>query len=162
MVKRLALGAALGVACSLDPVPDQRAADLGDEAPGVAPGPLHRAGQPCLACHDEMSIAGTVYAVRGSGAPLANAQVHFTDNAGSTATALSNAAGNFYLLDSQWRPTFPVRVEVDYGTVKATMNSIIGRDGSCATCHLAPSTRISPGPIYVAPASELLPDAGSR
>ena len=60
MVERRVMGlriasvalAALATTCTLDPVQSEAVADLGGEAPGVAPGPLHRPGQPCLVCHD--------------------------------------------------------------------------------------------------------------
>ncbi len=170
MVRRLALAAlAVGaMTCSLDPVKSEATSDLGDEAPGVSPGPLHRAGQPCLVCHDGttstpvMSVAGTVYGVRGSDAPLAGASVFLTDANGSAFTATSNAAGTFYVEASVWQPVYPLRVAVAFGGFTATMSSIIGREGSCAGCHVDPSSRISAGRIYLVPTASLFPDGGAR
>jgi hypothetical protein len=169
MVRRLAvvIVSAAALTCSLDPVHDEAAADLGPEAPGVAPGPMHRAGQPCLVCHSggaanpEMSVGGTVYQVRGADAPLAGASVELIDANGSIATATTNAVGNFYIEPSRWQPAFPLQVNVSFGEVTATMNSIIGRDGSCATCHADPPSRISAGRVYLAQIPALLPDAGA-
>ena len=147
-------------ACVLDPVPDQRSADLGDETPGIPQGPNHRAGQPCLACHDEFSVAGTVYAVRGESTPAVLADVLLTDVNGKTATATTNAVGNFFIPVSSWAPTYPLHARVSYEGVSAEMTAIIGRDGSCASCHANPSSRISAGPVYVAPTAAFL-DGGA-
>ena len=168
-MKPLALALlALGLAtCSLDPVHDEAVSDFGGEAPGVPPGPLHRPGQPCLTCHDgatahpQMSVGGTIYGVLGERAPLANAIVTLTDVNGSTFTATTNAAGNFYVEPSSWSPTFPLHAAVRLGPLVATMSSLVGRDGSCAGCHADPPSRISAGPVYLAAAAALLPDAGA-
>jgi len=159
--------AAAVAACSLDPVHDDAVRDLGGEAPGVRPGPTHRAGQPCLVCHDgstaqpAMSVAGTIYGAPDSPAGLAGVGVTLADASGAIRTAVTNAAGNFYVEDSSWRPVFPLRVVVNYGAIPAPMSTIIGRDGSCAACHVDPPSRISPGRVYVAPSASLLPEAGS-
>jgi hypothetical protein len=150
------------VACSLDPVHDEAVSDLGPEAPGVSPGPLHRPDQPCLVCHaDTMSAAGTIHAALDDTAPLANANVMLTDSTGAIANAATNAAGNFFVAKSAWQPVFPVHASIAFGNVVATMNTEIGRDGSCAACHVAPATRISAGLVVLVPTSSLLPDGGS-
>jgi hypothetical protein len=153
--------------CGLDPVHDDEVSDLGPEAPGIPQGPLHRAGQPCLACHASgtsptMSAGGTIYGVLGDATPLASANVTLTAANGATFTAQSNSVGNFYVLASDFNPAFPVTVQVTYGTLTATMSSIIGRDGSCASCHADPASRVSAGPVYVAPNASLLPTGGSQ
>ncbi|MGH7286350.1 MAG: hypothetical protein ACRELY_32935 [Polyangiaceae bacterium] len=156
----------LATSCSLDPVRDEDQADLGDEARGVGPGPLHRPGQPCLVCHDgstasAWSMAGTVYAVRGEDAPLSGASVILTDATLATFTATTNEAGNFYIEPSTWQPTYPVRVSVSLGDFTSTMTTIIGRDGSCAGCHVDPASRVVVGRVYLAPTSDLLPSGGT-
>ena len=157
---------ALGT-CSLDPVHDEAVSDLGGEAPGVPQGPLHRPGQPCLTCHDgttahpAMSVGGTIYGVLGESAPLANAAVTLTDVNGATFTSTTNSAGNFYVEPSSFNPTYPLHVAVRLGPLIATMSSLVGRDGSCAGCHADPASRISAGPVYLAAAAALLPDAGA-
>ena len=156
------------VTCALDPTQDDAVADLGDEAPGVPPGPTHRAGQPCLVCHDgstaspAMSVAGTAYGVLGANAPLRGASVVFTDVNGATTTATTNDVGNFWVPASAWQPTYPLHAAVQVGDVQATMSSIIGRDGSCAGCHVDPPSRVSPGPVYLVPSAALLPDGGAK
>lgn len=154
-------------ACSLDPVHDEAVRDLGGEAPGVPTGPEHRPGQPCLVCHDgstatpAFSVAGTVYGALDSPAPLAGVGVTLADATGAIRTASTNAAGNFFLASSDWQPTFPLRVVVDYGGITAPMSTIVGRDGSCAGCHADPPSRISAGRVYVVASAALLPDAGA-
>ncbi len=170
MVKRLALAAFVPmlVTCSLDPVHEEAVADLGGEVPGTPPGPLHRAGQPCLVCHDgsvaspAMSVAGTINDVLGSASPLAGASVVLTAEDGSTFTATTNSAGNFYVEPSSWQPVYPLRVAVEFGGFTAVMTTIIGRDGSCASCHADPVSRISAGRVYLAPSAAFLPDGGAK
>jgi len=157
----------LTATCELDPVHDDAIADLGSEAPGVPPGPLHRPGQPCLVCHDgstanpAMSVGGTVYAVLGADAPLAGAAVELTGEDGSTFVATTNSVGNFYVEKAMWQPIYPLRVAVAYGGLTSTMSTLVGRDGSCASCHVDPPTRISAGRVFLAPSPSLLPDGGS-
>ena len=168
MVKRIlpSLFAIILTTCTLDPVHDKAVADLGPESPGVAPGPLHRPNQPCLTCHDgstgtAMSVGGTVYGVLGDATPLEGASVTLTDATGSVFAATTNAAGNFYVAKTDWQPTYPLHAEVALRDVTIAMNTIIGRDGSCASCHVDPASRISAGRIYLVPVAALLPDGGS-
>jgi hypothetical protein len=153
--------------CSLDPVHDEAVSDLGPETAGAPPGPLHRPGQPCLVCHDgstakpAMSVAGTVYAVVGGGAPFSGATVSLTAEDGSTASASTNTVGNFYVLRDAWQPLYPLRVTVSYGALTSAMSTLIGRSGSCATCHVDPPTRLSAGRVYLAASPALLPEGGS-
>jgi hypothetical protein len=169
MLRHIVVGvlAIVATTCTLDPVHSEAVADLGGEMPGVPPGPLHRPGQPCLVCHDgstarpAMSIGGTIYAVLGGDAPLSAASIELTAEDGSTFSAVTNAAGNFYVEEPAWRPVYPVRVAVTYGGLTSTMSTIIGRDGSCASCHVDPPSRISAGRVYLAPSAALLPDAGA-
>jgi hypothetical protein len=151
--------------CTLDPTHDEAQSDLGDEAPGISPGPLHRPGQPCLICHDgstapQWSVAGTITGVLGTPTGLNGATVSLTDANLSTFTVTSNQVGNFYVEPSRWVPTYPVKVAVTYGSITSTMTTIIGRDGSCAGCHANLASRISAGPVYVAGTAAQLSSAG--
>ncbi len=74
---------------------------------------------------------------------------------------MTNAAGNFYIEPGTWRPAFPLHVAISFGGYTSTMSTIVGRDGSCATCHTDPASRISAGPVFLAPILALLPDGGS-
>jgi hypothetical protein len=152
---------------SCDPVHDDAVANLGPETLGIRKGLDHRAGQPCLLCHDgsignppQFSVAGTVYEQDTSGALQAGTRgaksvtLTFTDSAKhqATATTSPNGSGNFYLTPSDFVPTYPMEVYLEGpGTgVKATvMTSLINRNGSCAGCHVNPGSASSPGPIFV-------------
>jgi hypothetical protein len=138
--------ALLGVVegCGGDPVHDNGVTALGPEDPAVPAGPTHRPGQPCLVCHGgsgpastQFSVGGTVYNDPGK-VPASGATVTLIDatpDAGSV-SATTNSAGNFWVPQSQWAPTFPVHVlGVGYGSDTYTMTTHIGRDGSCARCH---------------------------
>lgn len=132
------------LSCSGDPVHDDLVRGLGPE-PSGAPGPLHRAGQPCLACHGgsgpaslELSVGGTIYVQQGKTDPLEGAEVQVTDLAGRVVcSATTNAAGNFFLRRSECTMPEPAKANVLRASDGAESNMItrIGRSGSCATCH---------------------------
>ncbi len=156
----LAAGSAAALACS-DPVHDQLVASLGPENPTVPQGPLHRPGQPCLACHGgegpaslQFSVAGTVYATLNQPQPAAGPCVQIEDIEGRYWTsAPTNAAGNFFVGETDFSPDFPIRMAIvacDTGFIFQQMQTYSARDGSCADCHLQPAGPTSPGVVYVA------------
>lgn len=139
--------AALATGCRYDPVPAQIIADLGPET--GTPGPLHRPGQPCLACHDAyggatpaLAVAGTVFMLDASMTklvPAKNVRVNIVDSAmGGSKHPCTNAAGNFMINTVDWAdivyPLSPV-------AGSHPMTSLIGRDGSCASCHKLPDPK---------------------
>ncbi len=140
-----ALAAGLACGCRNDPVPQ---AIIDGLPPDSSPnGPLHRPGQPCLACHDnyggatEFAVAGTLFALDSTGTklvPAPNITVNVLDsspNGGSSLHACTNSVGNFYILSSNWTDiTFPLSPTA----AGLSMQSLVGRDGSCATCHKLP------------------------
>lgn len=143
----------VAAAVSCDPVVSDAVDALGGEAPGVRRGPLHRPGQPCLLCHDgalgdppAFSVAGTIFDDPIDLLGEDGATVSLTDTNGSTYSATTNAAGNFYITPGEWSPTFPLTVSVTSVTT-VTMQSQIGRSGACATCHVSPASASSPGPV---------------
>ncbi len=80
----VAISMAALVGCD-EPSRDRVERELGGEAPGVPAGPLHRAGQPCVLCHDgdaarALSLGGTVYWQEGSSVPAIGASVHLVDS----------------------------------------------------------------------------------
>jgi hypothetical protein len=141
--------AALSTGCRNDPVPQAIIDALpADSTPN---GPLHRPGQPCLACHDayggatQFAVAGTIFALDATGkkvlaAPNIRVTVLDSSNGGGSAIgntlhACTNASGNFYVLASDATGiTFPLSPTA----AGLPMVSLIGRDGSCATCHKLP------------------------
>lgn len=139
-----------------DATHDDQVSALGPEDPSVAPGPNHRPNQPCLTCHgglgpaqQQFSIGGTVYAVQGQSAPAVGATVMIEDFTGAVGTAQSNAAGNFFITVHEWTPTYPILPQVTLGSVTKPMNTYVGRDGSCADCHLDPASPASAGHVYI-------------
>lgn len=125
-----------------DPVHLDAVAALGPETPGIAPGPNHRAGQPCSTCHgaegpaeSELSVGGTLYRVRGERDALAGGEVILTDARGESRSVRSNESGNFFITAAEWAPVFPLGVAIEAEGIRREMVSTIGRDGGCAACH---------------------------
>jgi len=159
-----ALTAAVGWACS-DPLQSARVAALGGERPGVSRGPNHRPGQPCLACHGgsgpadvDFGVAGTIYQSAAlDSPPLAGATVTIYDatqlaDGGVPHTVTTNAAGNFFIRADEWSPTFPLHDIAVVGAgldTPTSMHTVVGRDGSCASCHYDPRGADSHGHIYL-------------
>lgn len=151
-VVMLLAAAALG---SCDPYYDDQIAALGGDPPGVRKGPLHRPGQPCLLCHDgatgnppAFSVAGTVYTNQNDLVPAVRATVTLTSANGAKWESQTNEAGNFYVSPTQYVPINPMSVVVTYGPDTAKMHGHVGRDGSCAACHIDPAGPASAGHIY--------------
>ena len=153
----LALVLAGSFAACVDPVHDQEITALGPEIAGIATSEFHRAGQPCLVCHQPSGPANTTFAVAGTifygpdklvGAE--NVQVELVDSAGTYFTAITNCVGNFYIPPDIWNPAFPLLVQIQYpGQTGATkMTGQISRDGSCAGCHKDPQSFDSRGHVY--------------
>jgi hypothetical protein len=160
-VLALALAVGASAACFNDPTHDQSVDDQGDDPTGHGNGPLHRAGQPCLVCHDgrgparaEFAVAGTIYRSHDVVTGVENAEVTLTDANGATITALTNEMGNFYLTHDQFEPTYPLAVSVKYtavsgNSVTTPMVTHVGREGSCAACHFDPEGTTSAGHVFV-------------
>lgn len=162
-----AFAALLAIAGCGDPVLDAQREALGDEVAGIPKGPAHRAGQPCLVCHSRtgkvppfMSIAGTIFQKATNDVPVEGAKVVMTDTTGYVKEASTNCVGSFYVEEAAWTPWFPVRVEISYTSAngelfEAKMKSEIGRDGSCASCHVDPEGERSPGHVFLMDAPEV-------
>jgi hypothetical protein len=169
-----ALLATFAWSCS-DPVHNARVDALGGEASGVPAGPLHRPGKPCLTCHGtlgpaslELSVAGTIYQTAEPGsAPAVGATVTVYDatqsaDGGAPHTAVTNAAGNFFVTRSEWSPVFPlhdISITAPGLGFPVTMHTNVGRDGSCGSCHFEPKGPTSHGPIYLVLTAADLPGA---
>lgn len=138
--------ASAAVSCRHDPVAQDVIDALGDEK--GTPSASHRPGQPCLACHSkyggakpELAVGGTVYTLDPMTkkiAPAKNIRVIIQDsseNGGTTRRACTNAAGNFFVAKENWQDiVYPLTPTA--GGI--TMVSLVGRDGSCASCHKLP------------------------
>jgi hypothetical protein len=104
-------------------------------------------------CHDgdppEFSIAGTVFEKPTGTKAVRRATVELHGSDGSTFRLTTNAAGNFYASPNEYKPAFPLEVQVHYAGEVTKMHTLIGRDGSCAGCHSDPPGPDSPGHVYV-------------
>ncbi|MFI5297042.1 MAG: hypothetical protein ACHREM_03010 [Polyangiales bacterium] len=151
-------------AAACNPVHNQAVAALGGETPGVPKGPTHRAGEPCLTCHDgslgdpsAFTVAGTIYIDADSKSAAVGAKILLTSIDGSSYTATTNSVGNFYVQSKQFTPNYPMSVTVTYEARPTTiMVSHVGRDGSCADCHTDPAGPSSAGHVFV-PANGVTP-----
>jgi hypothetical protein len=144
-----------GLTACGDPIHEQKLGALGDEEPGVAPGPLHRPGQPCGVCHGTRGpaersfvLSGTVYRSPASSLPLPGARVHLLDGRGVQRVIATNCAGNFFLTEAELAPAYPLWVKVEYGEEVVEMRSPISRETSCAACHAQPASPSSVGQVY--------------
>lgn len=136
-----------------DPVHQAQIDALGPEADGVPQGELHRPGQPCLVCHSEFAVAGTIWASADARQGAAGVTVLITDVNNNRRRAITNAAGNFTITTNDWPDlTFPLITGLQHDAATTTMSSTINREGSCNFCHGLPTVdpRTSIGPI-VAP-----------
>lgn len=152
ILRRVCALAVITAASACDPVTENAVSALGGEMPGVPHGPLHRPGQPCLLCHGDFSVAGTVYETPSSPIGLAGAIVSLRDSTQQTyVSEPTNEAGNFYVKNDDWSPVFPlshVTVTVP-GATGVKMLSDIGRDGACGSCHLSPAGPASAGHVCI-------------
>jgi hypothetical protein len=162
----LALVALVALSACSNPVVDQKVEALGPEVAGVEPSEWHRPGQPCLLCHGpyggaepEMAVAGTVFATPGKKGKdpvgVEDVVVTITDSFGDVVEKKTNCIGNFFITAEEWKPGFPLAAKIEYpdpaggdGTTPAYMATRIGRDGSCAGCHVGPPSETSPGSLY--------------
>ncbi len=174
----LVVGAAIAAACNADPVHTSEVNALGPEAPGVPPGENHRAGQPCLVCHGpegpaktQFLVAGTVFygpSSTNSAVPVGveGATVTIEDDTTAIQTFQTNCVGNFFVRPEDWPgaggPQFPLLVTVSGTNAKGqpssvSMQSHIGRDGSCGSCHLLndlPNDYNTPGIVHLSGADD--------
>lgn len=171
--RAIAVGASIAwiplVGACGDPVPDGVVESLGGEQAGVEAGPLHRPGQPCLACHDGhrattlYTVAGTVYLYADTDVPAPAVNVELVDSKKQAFSATTNCAGNFFVTAAEFTPAFPIWATVAYagalagdagalpggGSSRIEMQSRIGRDGSCATCHANAATQSATDRVHL-------------
>ncbi len=144
----LVMACVMVVTDACDPVRSNAVAALGGEAPGVPHGPLHRPGQPCLLCHGNFSVAGTVFVDPLNRDPAVGVTVNLTDSQGHVFSDTTNAAGNFFITPEQFAPVYPMKVALQYNGMTVNMTANVGRDGACAMCHSDPVSPSSPGHVY--------------
>ena len=143
------------LASCIDPVHDAAVAELGGEATGVRPGPTHRPGQACLTCHGgagpgpDFQIAGTVFETEGTITPATGVKVTLTDATGAVKELTTNTAGNFFVEESRYTPTYPLRVKLTRDTTTKEMQTRIGRRSGCGDCHRAGGSQVSAPIVYM-------------
>lgn len=173
----LTASVSLAFASCSDPVVSGQINALPGENPNIPVGEFHRAGQPCVLCHNPggpasgatFAVAGTIFAQPQNAVGVDQATVAFTDTTGSTFTTTTDCVGNFFVprpgstvAGATWDPQFPIFVRVSKNGLSRTMQGQIGRERSCANCHNDPdptSTQVdsSVGHIYMYLASDTPP-----
>jgi hypothetical protein len=162
----VASAASLALSCA-SPVNDDAIEALGGELAGIKPETeWHRPGQPCLLCHGDyladspiLLVAGTVFAAPTSATFVNGAVVEVTNAQGNAITRTTNCTGNFFVEEDNpegWIAAFPLFAAVTCPDPnggeprRVVMGTRIGRDGSCAGCHLQTPSATSPGWVYCA------------
>lgn len=153
--------ASIGSSCNLDPVHRANVNNLGDENADLYPPEteFHRPGEPCALCHSNRGPADSVFVLGGTifGGPqeyrnrIDRAYVRILDANKTRKCFVTNCNGNFFVRTEEFqRLTFPLLVSVertrnpggpnpaqDEQTVAIKrMSGHIGREASCATCHI--------------------------
>lgn len=162
--------AGIGSSCNLDPVHHNAVNDLGAENGADYPvtSQYHRPGEPCALCHSDKGPADTVFALGGTvfwgpdnyDNRVDKAYVRVLDANKTERCFVTNCNGNFYVLKSDFsKITFPLLISVertkDPGHDESTlqlrrMSGHIGREASCATCHIQGLRDFgSPGQIHM-------------
>ena len=157
----IALVASAGSSCNLDPVHRAGVNNLGDENGAVYPveSEWHRPGEPCALCHSKDGPASTEFVLAGTvfwgpdryERRVDQAYVRVGGPEKTTKCFVTNCNGNFYVKAEDYKNLkFPLLVSVERvnkpgGSNPAVdeksiavrrMAGHIGREPSCATCHI--------------------------
>ncbi|HEY8073313.1 MAG TPA: hypothetical protein VIF62_04375 [Labilithrix sp.] len=163
-ISGVALVAAIGSSCNLDPVHRAGVNNLGPENSDAYPpeSEFHRPGEPCALCHSSEGPADSIFVLAGTvfwgpddyNRRADSVYVRVIDGAKRRKCFVTNCNGNFFAKPEDFPksavynndgPVFPLLVSVervkdpgkDETTLqKRVMNSHIGREASCATCHI--------------------------
>lgn len=148
--------ASIGSSCNLDPVHRAAVNGLGPEDPELYPpeSEYHRPGEPCALCHSDKGPANSKFVLAGTifwgpddyEARVDNAYVRILDANKTKKCFVTNCNGNFYVREEDFsKLTFPLLVSVERTVepgkneetlVIRRMASHIGREPSCAICHI--------------------------
>lgn len=156
--------ASFGSSCNLDPVHRAGVNVLGDERDDLYPpeSEYHRPGEPCALCHSKAGPADKEFVLGGTifwgperyDRRVDQAYVRFRGPDFTTKCFVTNCNGNFYVEADQYKNLkFPLLVSVERtrnpggpnpaedekqleGGSFREMTSHIGREPSCATCHI--------------------------
>jgi hypothetical protein len=150
--------ASVGSSCNLDPVHRAGVSNLGDERGDLYPAEseFHRPGEPCAICHSSAGPADSVFVLAGTvfwgpdryDRRVDQAYVRVLGPEKASKCFVTNCNGNFYMKSEDIK--FPLLVSVervnnpggpgpdDEKSIRfRRMSSHIGREASCATCHIA-------------------------
>ena len=165
----------VGSSCNLNPVHRAGVNNLGDENDGNYPveSEFHRPGEPCALCHNNDGPADTTYVLAGTvfwgpdryDRRVDQAYVRIGGPDNTTRCFVTNCNGNFWVKAEDYTNLkFPLlvsveRVQLPGGSNFATdeksivvrrMSGHIGREASCATCHILGIRDFgSPGQIHM-------------
>lgn len=161
-----------GSSCNLNPVNRAAVNALGPERDDLylPESEFHRPGEPCTTCHSkdgpasdsEFALGGTVFwGPNNYDRRVDGAYVRIRDAHKTTKCFVTNCNGNFYVRPAEFEKlTYPLLVSVERTTdpndsnakrlVFKEMGGHIGREGSCANCHILGLKDFgSPGQIYM-------------
>ena len=160
VVAGVLLVAFVGSSCNLDPVHRAGVTSLGDENSGqyLPKSEYHRPGEPCARCHSkegpasgEFVLAGTVFwGPDRYDRRVDEAYVRIGGPEKTTKCYVTNCNGNFFVRPEDYKNIkFPLLVSVervnrpgglgpdDEKSISVRrMAGHIGREASCATCHI--------------------------
>ena len=152
--------AGFGSSCNLDPVHRAGVKNLGDENSGqyLPESEYHRPGEPCGVCHSKDGPASTEYVLGGTifwgpdryDRRVDQAYVRIGGPEKTTRCFVTNCNGNFYVKPEDYQNLkFPLLVSVERVNLPGgrgandekpiavrRMAGHIGREGSCAICHI--------------------------
>ncbi len=150
----------MGSSCNLDPVHRAGVNNLGDEQPDLYPpeSAYHRPGEPCALCHSAAGPADLQFVLAGTifwgpdryDRRVDRAYVRIAGPGQTTKCFVTNCNGNFFARAEDYKKLeFPLLISVerviDPGgpgpdaekSIRIRrMSSHIGRESSCATCHI--------------------------
>lgn len=181
----LGLLASVGSSCNLDPVHQSQVDALGTEDAVNYPPETeyHRPGEPCALCHSEKGPASSTFALGGTifwgpddyFSRVDNAYVRIKDSRKTTRCFVTNCNGNFYVRTEDFdKLTYPLLVSVERTTTPGSgatettqvirrMSSHIGKEPSCAVCHIQGIRDFgSPGQIRMYNSDEEARTAGAK
>ena len=149
-----------GSSCNLDPVHRAGVNNLGDENASQYPvqSEYHRPGEPCALCHSKEGPASTEYVLAGTifwgpdryDRRVDQAYVRIGGPEKTTKCFVTNCNGNFFVKAEDYKNLkFPLLVSVERVNLPGgpgpndeksiavrRMSGHIGREASCATCHI--------------------------
>ena len=99
----------------------------------------HNAGQDCMQCHGDFSVAGTLYTTPTGSTPIAGATITIKDASGQTEDLVTQANGNFYSFNAH---SFPITVYASECQISQTAQMMVSQvqassNGGCnmSGCH---------------------------